>query len=410
MDLDRRTLLGLGALAPLAAACARDAVRSAPTDEWARVRADHELEPGVINLDNGWTCTAPRVVHDVFIEHSRAINRLPARRLATIGAELLAPKIHPQLAKLLGVPPSELALVRNTTEAIGTVLLGYPFAPGDELVCSTHDYFGMLDMIATRAAQGVTVRRIELPIPATSADAIVEAYAKAITPKTKLVLVTHVSNRTGQVMPVARIAELAHKAGAEVVVDAAQSFAILEHRVPDLGADYYCTSLHKWLASPVASGALWMKAEHIAKIPPRFGGARPRGFPMAAYMDVGTVNMAELVAAGAAIDYHLHLGAARKEARVRELVGHLRGGLSKIPAIKFYTVDEPWASCGLLVFELPGKKPADLQRALWQRHQVLVQAQAPDDVPSIRGVRVSPAIYTTVDEIDRAVNAIRALA
>jgi len=410
MVLDRRAVLGLGALAPLAA-CARGAVRSAPpTNEWAGVRADHELEPGVINLDNGWTCTPPRSVYDVFVEKTRAINRLPARGLATMGAELLAPKIQPQLAQLLGVPRSELALVRNTTEAIGTVLLGYPFAPGDELVCSTLDYFAMLDMIAARAAQGVTVRRIELPIPAPSSDAIVDAYAKVITPKTKLVLVTHVSNRTGQIMPVARIAELAHNAGAEVVVDAAQSFAILEHRVPDLGADYYCTSLHKWLASPVASGALWMKAENIAKIPPRFGGFRPPEFPIAAYMDFGTVNLAEFVAAGAAIEYHLHVGAARKEARVRELVSHLRAGLSKIPGIRFYTVDEPWASCALLVFELPGRRPSDLQRALWQQHKLLVQAQAPDDVPAIRGVRLSPAIYNTVDEMERAVNAIRAVA
>jgi len=410
MDVDRRTVLGFGAALPLAA-CARRAARAAlPADEWARVRADFDLEPGVINLDNGWTCTPPRAVYEVFVEHTRAINRLPARRLATMGADLLAPKIHPQLAHLLGVPAKELAMVRNTTEAIGTVLLGYPFAPGDEIVCCTQDYYAMLDMIATRRAQGVAVRRIDLPIPAPSPDAIADAYAKAITPKTRLVLVTHISNRTGQIMPVARIAELAHEAGAEVVVDAAQSFAILEHRVPDLGADYYCTSLHKWLASPVASGALWMKAEHFAKIPPRFGGPRPPEFPMAAYMDFGTVNIAEFVAAGAAIDYHLQIGAARKEARVRELVGHLRTGLAKISGIKFYTVGQPWASCAMLVFELPGKKPHDIQRALWERHKVLVQAQDPGDVRAIRGVRLSPAIYNTVDELDRAIDAIRAVA
>lgn len=403
-------LLGLGAALPLAACAKNAATKALPSDDWTRIRADFELEPDVINLDNGWTCTPPRAVYDAFVEHTRAINRLPARRLATMGAELLEPKVHPQLAHLLGVPPVELALVRNTTEAIGTVLLGYPFAPGDELVCTSQDYFHMLDMVAARGRQGVTVRRIDLPIPATSADAIVDAYAKAITPKTKLVLVTHVSNRTGQVMPVARIADVAHKAGAEVVVDAAQSFAILDHRVPDLHADYYCTSLHKWLASPVAAGALWMKAEHATKIPPRFGGFRPPAFPMAAYMEFGTVNFAEFVAAGAAIDYHLHVGAQRKEARVRELVRQLRIGLAKIAGIKFYTVDEPWASCGLLVFELPGKKPGDVQKQLWERHKVLVQAQAPEDVPTIRGVRVSPAIYNTTSETDRAVDAIRAVA
>jgi isopenicillin-N epimerase len=411
MELSRRALLGLGAAAPLAA-CVRDAAKSGATpDEWTQVRGLFDLEPGVINLDNGWTCTSPREVYDVFEQHARTINRFPAHQLAVMARSKVEPTVKPALARRLGVPVEQLAFARNTTEAIGTVLLGYPFAPGDELVCGNLDYYHMLDMVEAREAGGVTVKRVDVPTPAPTMQAIVDAYAKAITPKTKLVLVTHVSNRSGQVLPVAAISELAHRVGAEVVCDAAQSFAILPDTIPELGVDYYCTSLHKWLMSPVASGVWWMKPEHRKKIPSRFGGKLFPGMPpMLPYEDVGTVCTAQFVAIGAALAFHERLGTPRIAARIRELVAYLRKQLATIPGVSFYTVDEPWASAGLLTFALPDTDPKDLQYQLWTEHKVLTQWQAPETAQNIRGIRVSPAVYTTFDEIDRAVDALRRVA
>jgi selenocysteine lyase/cysteine desulfurase len=399
----------MGAAAPLAA-CVRAAKSGPAQDEWTRIRAQFDLEPGVINLDNGWTCTAPRAVYDVYEQHARMINRCPAHQLSEMARTKVAPTVKPALAKKLGVPVEQLAFARNTTEAIGAVLLGYPFAAGDELVCGNLDYYHMLDMVDARAASGVTVKRADVPTPAPSEQAIVDAYANVITPKTKLVLVTQVSNRSGQIMPVAKIAELAHRVGAEVVCDGAQAFAFLPDTIPELGADYYCTSLHKWLMSPVASGLLWMKPEHTTKIPARFGKRFPDSPPMGPYEDVGTVCSAQFVAIGAALAFHDQIGPPRITARIRELVAYLRKQLSTIRGIKFYTVDEAWASAGLLTFELPGHAPHELQQRLWDDHKVLTQWQMPETAPTIRGIRVSPAVYTTFDEIDRAVDAIRRVA
>jgi selenocysteine lyase/cysteine desulfurase len=402
--ISRRAVLGLGAAAPLAA-CVRAVAKTAPLDDWARVRADFELEPGVINLDNGWSCSPPRVVQETHDRAMHAIARLPAHQLLTMREEITKPKVKPAVAELLGVPADQIALVRNTTEAIGTVLLGFPLAAGDEVVGSDEDYWHMLGMLWTRVMRDKAVPvKVEVPIPAPSPQAIVDAYAKAITDKAKLVLVTHASNRTGQIMPVAEIAKLAHARGAEVVVDGAQTLALLEYRVPELGGDYYACSMHKWLMAPQTSGALWMRPEHVEKIPARFGGP-PK---MESYETFGQVAEAAFTVVPEAIEYHRRIGAGRKQARMRELVGHLRDGLRAIAGIKFYTVAEEWASCGLLTFELPGKDPEAMQKQLWEQHRVLVQAQVM--APRIRGVRLSPAIYTTVDELDRAIDAIRKVA
>ncbi len=405
--ISRRGLLGLGVAAPLAA-CVRSAVRAAPAiDDWTRVRGEFDLEPGVINLDNGWACTPPRAVMASYDRQMHAITRLPAHQLWTMRKEITEPKVRPAVAELLGVPAGELALVRNTTEAIGTVLLGFPLAAGDAIVAANEDYWHMLMMLGGRLErEHVEGQYVELPVPAPSPQAIVDAYAKAITDKTRLVLVTHVSNRTGQIMPVAELAKLAHAHGAELVVDGAQSIGVLDFKVPELGADYFACSHHKWLMAPPTSGALWMRPEHVAKIPPRFGGRADH--PMETYEEVGEVPEAALTVVPEAIAYHHQLGAARKLARLRELVKHLRDGLRTIPGIKFYTVDEEWASCALLAFELPGRDPKVLQQQLWDHHRVLVQAQS--NGPNIHGVRLSPAIYTTTDELDRGIDAIRAVA
>jgi selenocysteine lyase/cysteine desulfurase len=407
ITISRRALLGLGAAAPLAA-CVRSAARAgAPLDDWMRVRADFELEPGVINLDNGWSCPPPRAVQESYDRQMHAIARLPAHRLSTMRHEVTEPVVRPAVAALFGVPADHIALVRNATEAIGTVLLGFPLAAGDEIVACEEDYWHMLSMLWTRIErEQVVPRPVEIPIPAPSPQAIVDAYAKQITDKTKLVLVTHASNRTGQIMPVAEIAKVAHAHGAEVAVDGAQTFALLEYQVPELDGDYFACSLHKWLMAPQASGALWMRPEHTAKIPPRFGGHSKR--PMERYEMFGQVAEAAFAVVPEAIAYHRRIGPGRKQARMRELVAHLRAGLRTIPSIKFYTVDEPWASCGLLTFELPGRDPEAIQKQLWDQHRVLVQAQV--QLPNIRGVRLSPAIYTSVDELDRAIDAIRRVA
>src|SRR5690606_1179920 len=233
------------------------------------VRQAYDLDQNVVNLDHGWTNPAPRVAMDDLNAHARRLEALPAEQLWRIWEEVTNTTVRQGLADVMGVPGDQLALVRNATEALDTVLLGVPLSRGDEIVCSAHDYYAMLDALEQREERdGVVLRMVHPPVPAPSMDALFETYAAAIGPRTRLVLLTHPSNLTGQLLPVARIAEAAHRVGAEVVVDGAQSLGVIPDSVPSLGCDYYGASMHKWLGAPVGMGALWMRPEHVAKVWP----------------------------------------------------------------------------------------------------------------------------------------------
>jgi selenocysteine lyase/cysteine desulfurase len=250
---------------------------------------------------------------------------------------------------------------------------------------------------------------IRPPVPAPSLEALAELYEAAIGPRTRLVLVTHVSNLTGQLFPVQRIATAAHRVGAEVIVDGAQSLGVQGDPVPALDCDYYGASAHKWLGTPVGLGVLWMRAAHVAKIwplvppPPDVTGMRR-------FEWIGTAPAYLQPAALPALALHRSLGAARKAARLRYLSSHLRLRLSAaLPNTRFYTLADPTMSIGITTIELPGVSSNSLEKRLRGRHQILTQAM--DDnkrAPEIRGLRITPNVYTTPAELDRLVAALKA--
>jgi selenocysteine lyase/cysteine desulfurase len=318
--------------------------------------------------------------------------------------------VRTALADALGVPPAEVAVVRNATEALNTVLLGLPLKAGDEIVCSAHDYFAMLDALEQRRARdGVVLRMIRPPVPAPSYEALAALYEAAIGPRTRLVLVTHVSNLTGQMFPVQRIAAAAHRVGAEVVVDGAQSLGVQSDTVPALDCDYYGASAHKWIGTPVGLGVLWMRSAHVAKIWPLVPPP-PDVTGMQRFEWIGTTPAYLQPAALPALALHRSLGAARKAARLRYLSSHLRQRLSvALPNLRFYTLAEPAMSIGITTIELPGVASNSLEKRLRGRHQILTQAM--DDnkrAPEIRGLRITPNVYTTPAELDRLVAALKA--
>ncbi|MEO7538676.1 MAG: aminotransferase class V-fold PLP-dependent enzyme, partial [Pyrinomonadaceae bacterium] len=296
-------------------------LRSSPADTakdekfWARIRTGFDLPPGILNLDNGYCNPLSRTVMDDLVNTARSIEQLPAKRLETVYEDVTKKFTVPGVARMLGVPAEEIALTRNATEALDTVILGLPMKAGDEIVCSTHDYYAMLDAIEQRRLRdGIVVKMIKPPIPAASLDDLVDLYEKAIGNRTKLVLITHASNLTGQIYPVKQIAAAAHRAGAEVLVDGAQTFALLDYKISDLDCDYYGISLHKWLMAPVGSGVLWMRKEHEPKIwpmvpPPAFVKGMHR------FQWSGTYPEFISAAAATAIKFHETLGTGRKEAR-----------------------------------------------------------------------------------------------
>jgi selenocysteine lyase/cysteine desulfurase len=331
-------------------------------------------------------------------------------------AEITDTTVRRELARAMGVPPAEIALVRNATEALDTVLLGLPLAAGDEVVCSAHDYYAMLDALEQRRARdGVVLRMVSPPVPAPSLDALALLYEGAIGPRTRLVLLTHPSNRTGQLLPVRRIADAAHRAGATVVVDGAQSLGLVEDPVLALGCDYYGASAHKWLGLPVGLGVLWMRPEHAGRVWPLVPPG-PTATGMARFEWIGTSPEYVNVAGLPALAVHRSLGPARKAARLHYLAAYWRSrAAAALPAARFFTTPEPAMSCGLCTIALPGVDPEALQKRLRGRDGILTQAVTapsargePGAAPS--GLRVSPNVYTAPAELDRLVAALVAAA
>ena len=400
-------------LKPLLAEMADREPDDLATDEkfWGEIRKGFDLPEGIINLDNGYCNPLSREVMNDLAEKMRYVEQLPGKRVETLYDDVTVPHVVGGLARLLGVPSDEIALVRNATEALDTVILGLPMKAGDEILCCSHDYYAMLDAIEQRRKRDpIVVKMLRPPVPATT-DSLAEMYSQAITPKTKLVLVTHASNMTGQLYPVKRIAAAAHKVGAEVLVDGAQTMALLDHKIPDLDCDYYGASLHKWLMCPVGAGVLWMRKQHVPKVWPLVPPpAVAKG--MLKFQWSGTYPEFISAAAAKAIEFHEKLGAERKEARIRYLTGYWRRKLETLEGVKFYTRPAGDSSCGLGIFEWTGVDLEAVQKELWEKEKTLTQFMSDfgGRDTALKGLRVTPNVYTSTSELDRFVDAVKATA
>ena len=227
---------------------------------WATIRQAYLIKPDYINLENGYYCIQPESVLNGFIQHVRDVNREGSYYMRTrqFDDKSIA---RTRLAKLAGCSPDELIITRNTTESIDTVIAGLTWKPGDEAIMASHDYGAMLDMFQLQARRyGIVNKVLNVPVHPTSDDEIVGLYERAITPRTRLLMVCHMVNITGQILPVKKITDMAHRHGVEVLVDGAHAFAHLDFTIPDLDCDYYASSLHKWLSVPIGAGLLYVKS------------------------------------------------------------------------------------------------------------------------------------------------------
>jgi selenocysteine lyase/cysteine desulfurase len=374
---------------------------------WGQVRRSYGLNPNVVYLDHGWTNPTTLEATAELVSGARALEALPAEELSRLFFGE-SKELRTVLGEIMGVPAAEIALVRNATEAINTVLLGLHLQSGDEIVCSVHDYFAMLDALEQRRARdGVVLRMVRPSVPAPSLSALAKLYEAEIGARTKLVLLTSPSNLTGQLLPVQRIAAAAHRAGAEVLVDGAQSLGVHEEPISALGCDYYGASAHKWLGTPVGLGVLWMRQTNVPKVwplvppPPNVRGMRR-------FEWIGTVPAYLHAAALSALALHRSLGSRRKAARLRYLSSYLRRKASDVvPDARFYTLANPNMSVGINTVELPGVNSDALQKQLRDRHHVLTQSMAGNSrAPEIAGLRITPNVYTRIDELDLLVRAL----
>ena len=374
---------------------------------WDRIRRAYLVTPEYINLENGYYLLQSQPVLEAFLGHVRDINRQASRYLRTRQFDDKA-AVRDRLAALAGVPSNELIITRNTTESLDTVIGGFPWKPGDEAVMAEQDYGAMLDMFTlTARRQGIVNRVVSLPLDPRSDDEIVRLYEGAITPHTRLLMVCHLVNITGQILPVAKIADMAHAHGVQVMVDGAHSFAHLDFQVPDLHGDYFATSLHKWLGAPLGAGLLHVRKEHIASLWPTFADLSKADDDILKLNHTGTHPVHTDLAINDAIDFHQSIGIQRKEARLRWLQRYWTDKVRGVRGITLNTPSDPARSCAIANVAVAGHAPSDLADALFARYRIWTVAI---DGAGVHGVRVTPHLFTSTADLDALVRALRALA
>jgi selenocysteine lyase/cysteine desulfurase len=393
----------------VAAAAHRDPRDLAADDAfWDGIRRAYDITPDFVQLENGYFSPCAREVHERYITHLRMVNARSSHYMRTTQADdkLAARR---ELARLFGCDDAELIITRNTTESLDTVISGLDWRAGDEAVMAAQDYGAMLDHFALMERRhGIVRREITLPMDPASDEEIVTAYERAITPRTRLLMVCHLVNITGQVLPVRAITAMAHRHGVQVLVDGAHAFAHLDFTVRDLGPiDYYGTSLHKWLGTPLGAGFLYVRHDRIAPLWPLYGDRSFADDDIRKLNHTGTHPVATDLAIRDAIAFHEAIGIARNSARLRWLQRYWTERVRDLPNVVFNTPRDASRTAAIANVGVRGLAPGELARRLLTEHSVFTVAI---DGAGVLGVRVTPHVFTNTAELDRLVRAITQLA
>lgn len=376
-------------------------------DFWASIRGGYKLKPDYINLENGYYCIQPQETLENFINHVREVNYQGSYYMRTVQWDNKK-KAAARLAELAGCSKEELIITRNTTESLDMIIGGQHWKEGDEAVMAEQDYGAMLDHFAFVSKRfGIVTKRINVPNHPKSDEEIVEVYANAITPKTKLLMVCHMVNITGHILPVRKICDMAHSKGVLVMVDGAHAFAHFQYKIPDLGCDFYGTSLHKWLSVPLGAGFLYVKKENIPNVWPLIGDGNQNMGDIYRLNHIGTHPVHTDLAINNAIDYYLAIGAERKEARLRYIQNYWTSKVRNIPNIEVNTPVDPARSCGIANVGIKNMKPGDMADTLLKKYKIYTVAI---DGANVHGCRISPNLFTTTAELDTFVAALKEMA
>jgi len=376
---------------------------------WTGVRSGYKLKPDYINLENGYYNIQPQEILQAYMRHVEAINYEGSYYMRTVQFERKK-AIAARLAQLAGCAPDELIITRNTTESLDMIIGGYPWKEGDEAIMAHQDYGAMLAMFRQVAKrQGINVKTVSVPNHPQTDEDIVNVYEQAITPRTRLLMVCHMVNITGQILPVRKICDMAHARGVEVMVDGAHAYAHLRYTIPELDCDYYAASLHKWLSAPLGAGLLYIKKGHTDKIWPLLAEPNEAAAGIDRLNHTGTLPVHTDLAIGDALDFYHNLGAERKETRLRYLQQYWTTKVRDIPNIVLNTPRDPARSCGIANVGIKGIPPADLAKQLLDQYKIYTVA-IDSPVANVQGCRITPNVYTLTSELDTLVTALRAMA
>jgi isopenicillin-N epimerase len=376
---------------------------------WQMVKRQYPLADDLIYLNAANVCPASRLVLDRHLEYLRDFHSNPSFQNRDKYVPMRE-SLRAKVARMLRVSADEIAITRNTSEGSNIIVKGVDLKPGDEVLITDHNHPSNNDSWRVRARRdGFVVKSLPVPIPAPSVEKLVGDFERAVTPRTRVIAITHVTSTTGIQYPAREIAALARKHDIYVHLDGAQTFGALDVNLSEIGCDSYSASAHKWLMGPLEAGILWVRGERIPQIWPSIVSAGCTDHLKGARkIEVfGQRDDPRVVALEAAVDFINMIGMPAVEARVQVLASRAKIQLKEISAVELKTNLAPELSGGVVKFRLknvPTKTAYDL---LWEKHRLAIAMTPSGDA---EGLRFSPQIYNSIEEVDRAVAAVKAIA
>ncbi len=371
-------------------------------DFWAAVQRGFTVDRSLVNLNNGGVSPSPAWVQEAMKRQLDLSNRAPTYYMWQI-QEPQREGVRQRMAREWGVDTEEIAFVRNASEGLQTCQFGLDLSRGDEVLTTTQDYPRMITTFRQRERrEGLVMKQVRIPVPAEDPAEVVRRFEEAITPRTRMILICHVINLTGQIFPVRQVADLGRRHGIPVIVDGAHALAHFDFTLPDLEADYYATSLHKWLFAPHGTGLLYVRRNKIPELWPLMAAPERMVDDIRKFEEIGTHPAAPYLAIGEALTFHQGMGSKRKEARLRYLRDYWARPLMEEDGFVLHTSLKPEFSCGIGNVQIRGIDSGALNNWLWNRHRIISVAIKH---PEFQGIRVTASVYTHPEELDRFVEA-----
>jgi len=365
---------------------------------WREIQQGYTADRGLINLNNGGVSPSPTVVQEALKRYLDFSNTSPAYSMWRI-LEPQKETIRKRMARFFNCDTEEIALTRNASEGLQICQNGFDLEAGDEVLTTTQDYGRMISTFKQRECRdGIVLKQFKIPIPAENDNQIVNLFEKNITPKTKLILMCHMINITGQILPVKKVVKMAKKYNIPVIVDGAHTFAHFDFDLTDLECDYYATSLHKWLSAPFGTGMLYVRKNKIANLWPLQAAAECKKDDIRKFEEIGTHPCPNKIAIGDALTFHQGIGSKNKEARLIYLRDRWAKRLLKNDRIRLHTSLKPGKSCAIATVEIKGIDTSAVAKELWDKYRIFVVAI---NHKEFTGCRITPHVYTTIEEIDR---------
>ena len=367
-------------------------------DYWSEIRGAFSIDRNIINFNNGHVSPAPRTVQDAMKRYLEYSDMGPWHTMINV-LERQIESVRVRLAAAAGCDPEEMAITRNSSESLENAQYGIELKPGDEVLTTNQDYPRMLTTFRQRERrEGIVLKTISFPVPPPSMDDLYQRFERAVTPKTKLILVCHITNRTGQIFPIKRICQMAHARNIPVIVDGAHAFSHFPFKLSDLDCDYYGTSLHKWTYAPVRTGFLYVRKSRIASTWPLMAAEKRQNDDIRKFEEIGTHPAANHNAISEALVFNENIGIDRKAERLRYLRDRWANRLSQNPKCKILHSADPAQSCGIGFLAFNGADALKIHDALWSKYSILT-AYVPHE--EYTGLRITPNIYSTLREVDR---------